>query len=396
MIIDNCSTQTPIWTVRFISLCMANLALFMSMHILSPLLPLYLVEIGGSERDVGFVMSAYSIGAIIMRPLAGLWVDRTGRKKVLTLGMALALLVTSFYALAADVTLIMLVRGFHGLAFGIVSTALATIVADSLPPARLSEGIGYFGLTTSFSLALAPLVGFWLLGASGFRILFIGVIVLTAMAFCCSMLVRVPVIPLASSKSKSVKEILGGLLEKRALPASAVVFFLAMVHGSVLTYIALYATQLGLDNIGFFFTANAITTLISRPVAGRWADRGRNDLVLCLGMLALIIAMIIIVLSHTITGFLLAGILIGFGFGFCTPTLQALAVRHVPANRRGAATGTFFVAFDLGIGLGTIIWGFVAEAAGYQLMYFFTLIPLSVAAAIYYIFRTKMPQIECS
>ena len=65
-------------------------------------------------------------------------------------------------------------------------------------------------------------------------------------------------------------------------------------------------------------------------------------------------------------GFLVAGIFNGFGFGFCAPTLQALAVRRAPTNRWGAATGTFFAAFDMGYGLGAIVWGFVAEAIGYQ------------------------------
>lgn len=40
-----------------------------------------------------------------------------------------------------------------------------------------------------------------------------------------------------------------------------------------------------------------------------------------------------------------------------------------PASRRGAAMGTFSTAMALGIGGGSVLWGFVAQAAGYQVMY---------------------------
>jgi MFS family permease len=169
-------------------------------------------------------------------------------------------------------------------------------------------------------------------------------------------------------------------------------FFLAVVYGSVLSFIALYATERGITSIGLFFTATAVTMIISRPIAGRWTDRGGTDMVLLIGHLALFTGMAAIGLSHTLLGFLFAGAIVGLGFGFCIPTLQAQSVRYTPAHRRGAATSTFFVAFDLGIGLGTIFWGYVAEATGYQIMYFTTLVPLVLSAAIYYRFRTVHQQ----
>ena len=200
-------------------------------------------------------------------------------------------------------------------------------------------------------------------------------------------------LPVRSTKARvPVQEtspafVLSNLLEKTALLPSAVMFLLSLINGSMVYYIALYAADLHVGNVGPFFAASSLFMIVSRPVSGRWADRGGSAYVILIGFLSLIAGMIAIGFSQTMAGFILAGILVGIGYGFSMPTLQAFAVRNVPAGRRGAATGTYYASFDLGIGLGAVVWGFVAAASGYQTMYFTTLIPLVMAVAIYYKFR---------
>lgn len=389
-----------IWTRNFSLLCLANLALYMSMHLLLPTLPIYLFEIGGDQRDVGYLMGAFTIGTIVMRLTGGWLVDSYGRKKILTLGLVMVLAVSVLYKLATDVPLMMMIRAFHGMTYGLVGTAIGTVVADSLPTARLAEGMGYFGLTTTLSMSLAPVIGFWLVGESGYPMLFLTVILLTMLSFFCSLPVRCSLTvrgtnaPISTPASYD-KGIWAGILEKTALPASKVVFFPAIVHGSVFSFIALYAAERGITNIGLFFTAYALTMFFSRPVSGRWTDRGGADMVILIGHLALFIGMTAIGLSRTIMGFLFAGAVLGLGYGFLFPTLQAMAVRHAPAHRRGAATGTLYVAFDLGLGLGTILWGYVAAATGYQIMFFTTLVPLALAGVIYYRDRVSRQPDHC-
>jgi MFS family permease len=162
-----------------------------------------------------------------------------------------------------------------------------------------------------------------------------------------------------------------------------------MEQSSIL--ITLYAANLGIGNVSLFFAANSLFMAISRPLSGRWADRGGSTAVILIGLLSLFAGMIAISLSHGIVGLLLAGALVGFCSGFSMPTLQALAVRDVPADRRGAATGTYFVAFDMGFGVGAVVWGLVVQASGYRGMYLTTLVPLTLAGAIYFWLEGRMP-----
>lgn len=377
-----------IWTKNFTLLCLANIALFMSIQVLLPTLPVYLSMLGGSYKEVGYAMGAFTICSMLMRPIAGYLVDSWGRKKIVTLGFFLIFAVSGLYRWSTLPIMIIVTRGLHGLAFGLVGTAVGTIVADSLPITRLSEGMGYFGLTTSLSMAVAPIIGFWLADTYGYSNLFLWVIGMSLLALILSIPVRGAQIPHLAS-TKTISGFAGRLVEKSSLPASVIMLLLGSVYGSVLSFIALYASEAGIANIGFFFTAMAISMLISRPLSGRWADQGGSNIVLMIGHGAIVGGLITIVLSNSISGLMLAGAVFGFGFGFCMPTLQALSVRFAPAHKRGAAIATFFIAVDLGIGLGTIIWGYVAAASNYQIMYLSALLPIFLAAILYQVLRSR-------
>ncbi|MGE5543382.1 MAG: MFS transporter [Bacillota bacterium] len=381
------SSTTSIWTRNFILLCLANFSFFISLQQLIPTLPMYLIDIGGNQSDVGYVMGAYTIGAMLMRPIAGWLVDSYGRKKLMITGLILVIAITFFYRIADNVALTAVIRLMHGLCYGLVGTAFGTMVADSLPPSRLGEGMGFFGLTASVSMAMAPMIGFWLLGKYGYHTLFLTVNLLTLLSFFWSLPVQE--VNINRTPQRSFVGMKSRMFEKSALTATGVGFFLCAVYGTILSFIALFGVERGIVNMGFFFTAMSIFMILSRPISGRWSDRGGTDRVLLIGHLAVLAGVIIIAVSHSVHGFMTAGMITGVGFGFCFPTLQALAVRNVPAERRGAATGTYFVGVDLGIGLGTIISGFVAKVTGYQLMYLANLIPLALAAMVYYQFANK-------
>jgi MFS family permease len=369
-----------IWTINFTLVCLVNFMMFMSTQMLFPNVPLYLLTIGGDARNVGYVMGVYTVSAMLSRPVAGWLVDRYNRNSLLIAGIFLMLLTSLLYYHASTVMIMTGIRMLHGIFFGLASTVIGTIIVDILPIPRLNEGMGYFGLTSTLSMAMAPMLGFWLVGHFGYQSLFSAIAFTTGLAFLSSWLVRSSA-PHRPAQSNAPAR-WSGLVENTALPASWVMFFLAAVYGALLTYIPLYAVAQGITNVGLFFTATAVTMLLARPVAGRWADGGAAKQVLYAGYILIAAGMLATARSQTILGFIWAGLLNGAGFGACMPVLQAQAVTYCGIHRRGAATGTFFALFDLGIGAGTIMWGYVAAASSYQTMYYLTLIPLVLATIL--------------
>ena len=61
--------------------------------------------------------------------------------------------------------------------------------------------------------------------------------------------------------------------------------------------------------------------------------------------------------------------MLGAGFGNFQSAGQAVSLSLVSRSRFAQATTTFYIFFDLGIGLGPYIFGFMVPAAGYGGMY---------------------------
>ncbi|TEB16387.1 major facilitator superfamily transporter [Pelotomaculum sp. FP] len=374
--------KESLWTRDFVFLCLANLCVFITVHILLSTMPVYIVGMGGDKKDVGIVMGIFTIAATLMRPFGGRLLDSYDRKKTLLAGLALTAAVALIYHAAAAIMLLIFVRLVHGISFSISTTATGTLASDLLPRDRLGEGMGYFGLTTSLSMAVAPLIGLWLVGIAGFTALFNASIVAAVIAIVVSIIPGYDKSKLSHGAIDKIEPGWSGYFEKNALKASFIMFFLATVWGGVISFVALYAQEKGIANVGLFFTANALTMIFSRPFAGRWSDKNGAYKVILAGIVFIGISTVTIAFSKNLTGFLFAGAAYGLGFGFCLPSLQALAVRDVSPYRRGAATGTFFSSLDLGIGLGTILFGWVALYTSYHCMYLAAVLPVLIGGIV--------------
>jgi len=87
--------------------------------------------------------------------------------------------------------------------------------------------------------------------------------------------------------------------------------------------------------------------------------------------------------------FMICGVLVGMGNGLVMPTVQTMAMNIVPLESRGAANATFFSAIDLGIGVGAITLGYIAEVLGYRMMFFVCGLILLLPLVYYFLFVRK-------
>ena len=167
------------------------------------------------------------------------------------------------------------------------------------------------------------------------------------------------------------------------MPPGLTVLFVTMTYGAIVSFIALYAGQRGIENVGPFFTVYAAALFFSRPYFGRLTDHKGYAVAVIPGILGICVAMAGLYLAQTLLVFCMAGFVYGLGFGAVQSALMAKAVRDVPPARRGAANGTFFMGFDIGIGAGAILWGAIAEITGYQTIYLLAIIPAVIAFLIF-------------
>lgn len=373
--------QEKLWTKDFVLIASINLIIFLGFQMLMPTLPVYVMKLGGSESSAGLVMGVFAVSSVLIRPFAGRAIDTYGRKGIFLVGLIVFVLSVLAYNWLPSVMILMLFRFIHGFGWGASSTAAGTIAADVIPKKRLAEGMGYYGLASTLSMAVAPALGLFLITRFNFTALFFSSASATIIATLLALLItyqRVtqPDLP-ATIKTKPV------LFEKSAFRPSLVIFFITMTYGAIVSFLALYAAQLGIANIGPFFTVYAITLMIIRPLFGRLADKKGFDIVMIPGILCILTTMLLLAKAQSLELLLIAAVVYGVGFGAVQPSLQAMAVMNVPFNRRGAANGTLYSAFDLGIGLGSVVWGAVAEASSYSMMYLWAALPALIALILY-------------
>lgn len=371
-------TPVPLWTRNLTLIMTANLFTFLGFQMLMPVMPVYATTLGGGETWAGVVTGIFTASAVIMRPLAGRLLDSRGRLLVFLAGLGVFIASTLSYAATATILALVVVRFLHGFGWGALGTASNTIATDNIPKARLGEGMGYFGMTSTLAMAVGPALGLALLNSHGFPIVFTVSAALVACTVALALLIRYPPQPVAPPR--------GAFLEKQAMPAAVLIFCATLSWGAVVSFIALYAAERGIDNIGPYFMANAISILFVRAFVGRLADRKGDQFVLYPAVVSMLIALMVLTRATSLPMFLVAGACYGLGFGALHPVLQAMAVRNVIPQRRGAANATFFVGFDLGIGLGSFVWGVIAEATSYPTVYLLTMAPVFALILVHRVF----------
>ena len=90
--------------------------------------------------------------------------------------------------------------------------------------------------------------------------------------------------------------------------------------------------------------------------------------------------------------YFLGGVGYGASMGFSYPVLTVMAVNGVPERRRGAATSTMLMAGDVGVGVGTFLWGAIIDGAGFTVSFLLAGISVvlgGVFSCLFYLGRKK-------
>ncbi len=345
---------------------LANLFSFFSMYLLLATLPLYVVAIGGTVTDAGIVLACFTLTAVIMRPWIGRLSDRRAKKAIMLVGAVILAASSLLYQPAHAVPWVMAVRVLHGVGWAAFGTAASALAADLAPPSRRGEAMGYFGVGTNVAMAAGPALGVFLVGRTGYGALFLTAMVVSAAAALTTLGIAEPRRePNAAAPQRGWRS----FILPSALFPSAVLFTNALTYASVVALLPLFAEEAKLGNPGLFFTVFSVVVLVIRGPLGRLSDRRGRVVVVAPGLLVTFVALLVLSRAESMTMLLVVAVLYAIGVGAAQPTLMAMTVDRAKPQERGAAMGTFTTAMDLGIGIGSVVWGLIAEAFGFRTMY---------------------------
>ncbi|SDK00296.1 MFS transporter [Sediminibacillus albus] len=372
--ITNAKASDKIWTRDFTLICMANFFIFLGFQMTLPTIPLFVQELGGSDKLIGVITGIFTFSALVFRPYAGHALESKGRQFVYMLGLAIFVLSVGSYAFIFSIVFLFIMRMVQGIGWGFSTTATGTIATDLIPPKRRGEGMGYFGLSGNLALAFGPALGLTLAGYISFTQLFLICSALGLVALVLSSQIKYKKVEQSSNKSVTVKF---DIFEKSAIQPSLLLFFITVTFGGIASFLPLYTAKAGISGIEVYFLIYAVFLMVSRTFAGRLYDAKGHVVVFLPGTLMILAAMLLLVwLPNSLVLFIAAG-LYGLGFGSVQPALQAWSVDKAPANRKGMANATFFSFFDLGVGIGAMTFGQIAFLFGYRFIY------LTAAASVF-------------
>lgn len=370
----------------------ANFLLFFGFWLLIPVLPFYLKDsFGCTESVIGAVLCCYTVSGLCVRPFSGFLYDGFSRKPLYILSYFVFTSIFVGYLLAATLTVFIICRVIHGLAFGTVTVGGNTIVIDITPSSRRGEAVGYYGLMNNIAMSTGPMVGIYMheVGVDYSNIF------LTSLASCVCGLIAASLVKTTYKKPEKRSPVsLDRFILLKGIPASISLLLLSIPYGCTTNYVAMYVKQIGLDvSSAFFFVLMAIGMGVSRLFAGKWVDRGLVTETISRGFWLIIPAFFFLGMCRLFmawhTGwladaaFLLVPLMQGVGFGIMFPAYNTLYVNLAPNNRRGTATSTYLTAWDVGIGIGMVAGGVIADWLTFSAVYIFGAV-LSVISMIYF------------
>ena len=378
-----------LWNRNYCKVMTANFTLFFAFYVLTPLLPLYLSEHFGATKDViGLVLSGYTITALLFRPFSGYVVDTFPRKTVLMVSFGAFAIFFAGYLAASTLLLFMIVRTLHGGPFGALTVANSTVAIDVLPSSRRTEGIGYYGLSNNLAMALAPTIGIFIYRYShSFELLFWLALVVACIGWIVDSTVSLSVRETVRSKSKlSLDRFF--LVRGWLLGLNMVAF--GFSFGVLSNYLAIYGKEvMGITGgTGAYFMLCSVGLILSRIQGGKALRQGRVTHNAGEGMVISLVGYTLFILIPTWWGYYGSALLIGLGNGHMWPAFQNMTINVASNNQRGTANSTILISWDIGMGLGILVGGVIAEFMGYAAA-FWTVVLVNASGVACFFLATK-------
>ncbi|MDE0143861.1 MAG: MFS transporter [Caldilineaceae bacterium] len=399
---------------RYWTVWAAALLFFAAFYALLVPVPLYMEAAGLPDWQIGLILGAFGIASLVGRPLTGAVSDSLGRRPVILFGTVSLAAGAALMSFTSSPVLLFGLRVLQAAGYVTFTTAATALVADLADPNRRGAALALFGAAANVAITLTPAAV-----SAGLEQLALqfGCPVSTCPTWCfqagdgsaaveggglCPIWGRG--IGHSAFFLSSALSLLAGGLVWRVIPGvsgrvSGGFSFAELVSlpqplrgpmlttalfgvsfGALFAFLPLLAERRELASTGAAYAVYGVSIIATRILTGRLLDRPNRARVLlpalvtnAAGLAGLAVAADMPILAGSAA-------LMGIGSGICHPALIAICVDRMPSAQRGRATAGFYLAFDLGIGLGSWLLGLILDAVGLSGLYFAAAFVSAVAA----------------
>ena len=346
-------------TPRFVALWLFQFGTFFSAFQLLPVIPLRIIELGGSKAAAGWFLGVYTFSSAFAAPVMGTIADHIGRRRMLVIASLLFVGFSLAYGVVPWLPLVLVIAVAHGATWSSILAAAGAIMTDFIPVTRRTEGLAYWGLAPTAAISIAPAIGML---AYRFGWFFLCAEIATVSALMAFWARRLPGDETRKRDTPLPRfDQLWDWVVVRATLSLAVVAF---GYGGITSYVAILSRERGVRPESLFFTVFAISTVLVRILTSRLGDRFGPMVLLYPAFAAVPVSFAVLAVAHTSWQMTLAAALFGIGLGASFPAFMTFVVTNTDEERRGRTFGSVIWAFDTGIGLGSIVIGAIGQRAG--------------------------------
>lgn len=360
---ETAAARPPLFTGEFLQLWLFGFVTFFSAFQLLPTIPFRIMDLGGSKSEAGLFLALYTFACAFSAPVTGTVADHLGRRRVLISASLLFVVFSLLYGVITNLALLLAVAIAHGTCWSAILSSSAAIMTEVVPQARRTEGLAYWGLTSTAAVAVAPLVGLevyrfgWLTLCVEMAVLSVGMALAAAW--------------LTGGRSRSSEPFpnITDIIDWRVTLTAMSLFVISFSYGGITSYVALLSLERGIEPKSLFFTIFAVTIIITRLLTARLGDRFGAKVLLFPSVAVVPLALLLLAFVESKAALIGAAILYGAGFGGSYPAFMAYILDRTDPGRRGATFGSVLWAFDTGIGSGSLVTGLLIDAKGYAVAF---------------------------
>jgi MFS family permease len=379
------------WNRDFLLALAGYFFLFMSVSLFF-LFPVVLEKFGPRQSRIGLIMGIFSVVAITIRPFFGRMIDVRGGRRIALLGLFLLIVSVPFFHFVDDAGwLPFLLRALSGLGWGISMTATIAMCSDLAPADRLAKSMGVIGVAGLVANALGPLLAEELIRRGGAaRMYNVSLLFLAAAVGCVLAAREFPKAECDGAQAAGMKALKLVPWALAAIVASVPVFHGA-IRGAMIYFIAVFGHSIGISRIGPFFLVFSLAAILTRFRLGDLSDRRGRKTVILPAALIIVVNLFVIAQVKSFPLLLVTGFVGGLGQGLIFPALSTYIIDFLGRENKGLAISLYNSLFDVGMGLGSPLFGWISDVAGYRWMYRIAGLFLLVSTAV---FMLKAPATE--
>lgn len=363
---------TSIWKVPgFTSTMVAIASAYGAFSLLLPLLPLAVLDAGGSATLAGGATGAFMAATVAIQIFTPKLIRKYGYNPVMMVSAFMLGVPALGHLLGMDAWIVLLFSALRGVGFGALTVAQAALIAEFVPIRLLGKATGILGVFVGSAQMVFMPLGLMMGNAWGYHTVYILAAVTALIAV--AMIIRLPKLFPASVDDENSGVVHVSMWKLVLVPALAMTS-ISMSYGVVSSFLPASVREadpeMGAVLAGFMLSLIGAMTFIFRLVSGLVADRVGKPGVLMIPMQFLGLFSMLLMAVATINGWsiwwlVLAALLFGAAFGGMQNEALLSMFDRLPRNKFSEASAVWNIFYDAGTGLGSLALGALVAGYGY-------------------------------